>query len=96
MLKKAGVLTVEINEEKLNEIVKSEVKAHLNNSHKLNKIFYTMKDLSYLTGLSEGSIYKYIFPDPHLPKRKIGNKWLFKAEQTDTFLNNWIDQFPDQ
>lgn len=95
MEKNKGKFILEIDENEVHKVIKEEVKANFDKTKELNKIFYTMKELSYLTGLSESAIYKYMFTDPRLPKRKVGRKWLFKAELMNEFLNNWIDEFPD-
>lgn len=95
MIKSESKITIQMDKEIIDQIVKDEVKNRLEQQFELNKFFYTMKDLRFMTGLSEASIYKYMFPDPRLPKRKIGNKWLFKVNEMNDFLNIWIDQFPN-
>lgn len=94
MTNNLNLVKIEFDDDVLHRIFEEKIKEYLNQIKPVERIFYTMKDLSFLTGLSQATIYNKMINDPRLPKRKVGNKWLFKVEETNIFLDLWIDEFP--
>lgn len=86
------MINININTEQIEQLISEQISNQLIKIKFNQKLFYTIKDLIEITGLSEGSLYKYLLNEPGLNKYKVGNKWLFKKEETNLFLNEWIEK----
>lgn len=77
------IVKVEIDNEIIEVIVKSYVYKKIEEFSN-QKFFWTMTDLEYLTGCSEGYIKDKFFYDERFSRirRKVGRKWLFPADET--------------
>lgn len=91
------IFKVEIDNEVIEEIVKNYVYKKLEEFSN-QKVFWTMTDLEYLTGCSEGYIKDRFFYDDRFAmiRRKVGRKWLFPAEETEKFLLEWLKEQPNE
>ncbi|KFN91810.1 hypothetical protein [Tetragenococcus muriaticus] len=63
-----------------------------------NKIFYDLDNLVTITSFSKGHIMNAFFNDSRFRKirRKIGRKWIFPVQETNTFLKQWILEQPNE
>lgn len=87
------IINIDINTQLLESLLLNRIKDEFVETNIQKPMFYTVQDLVLLTGLSEGSIYKYLIENNEFPKYKLGRKWLFRKDETDEFLDNWIQQF---
>lgn len=55
-------------------------------------LFWDSRELERRTCMSWGTIQKEFFFHPDFPKRKVGGKWYFPAQETKDFLLNWLDK----
>ncbi|HZH60491.1 MAG TPA: group-specific protein [Metabacillus sp.] len=53
-------------------------------------VFWDTKELERRTCMCMNTIQKEFFYEPEFPKRKIGIKWYYPAQQTREFLEKWI------
>ncbi|SFK28368.1 hypothetical protein SAMN04488569_102022 [Marinilactibacillus piezotolerans] len=90
------LINIEIDHDQIETIILENIQQHLSNIDN-NKLFYTMEDLQEITGMSKGFIEIRFFHDPRFEKirRKVGRKWLFPVSQTRSFLNEWINEQPN-
>lgn len=90
-------LKIEIDEEMIEKLITEHIQEKLEEVSN-QKIFWTMTDLEYLTGCSEGYIKDKFFFDTRFEKirRKVGRKWLFPAEETKEFLLEWLKEQPSE
>lgn len=57
-------------------------------------VFWDANELKRRTCLSWNTIQDKFFYDPRFPKFKVGQKWLFPAEETKKFLLQWLREQP--
>lgn len=90
-------LKIEIDEEMIERLITEHVQEKLEEVSN-QKIFWTMADLEYVTGCSEGYIKDKFFYDKRFAKirRKVGRKWLFPADETKEFLLEWLKEQPNE
>lgn len=90
------LISVEIDYERVHQLVAQNIQEHLKSID--NKpVFYTLRDLGIITGMSRGFIESTFFHDPRFEqiRRKVGRKWLFPAKETRKFLEIWIQEQPN-
>lgn len=57
-------------------------------------VFWDANELKRRTCLSWNTIQDKFFYDPRFPKFKVGQKWMFPAEETKKFLLQWLREQP--
>ena len=57
-------------------------------------VFWDSKELMRRTCMSWNTIQDKFFFDPRFPKFKVGQKWMFPAEETKRFLLQWLREQP--
>ena len=57
-------------------------------------VFWDSKELMRRTCMSWNTIQDKFFFDPRFPKRRVGGKWMFPAEETKRFLLQWLREQP--
>lgn len=91
-----SLVNLNIDHEAIEKLILEKVQKHLSTIDN-NKVFYTMIDLQEITGMSKGFIEQRFFHDKRFEsiRRKVGRKWLFPVTQTRIFLNQWIEEQPN-
>jgi len=87
------MLTVQINESEVKEVVRQHVK-RLVDEVDSERVFWDAEELKRRVCMSWNTLQGSFFFDPRFPKRKIGGKWYFPARQTREFLEQWLDEQP--
>ena len=92
-----SIVSIEIDNEMIEKIVTERIEQRLKELDN-QKVFWTMVDLEYLTGCSEGYIKDKFFYDKRFERirRKVGRKWLFPADETKEFLLEWLKEQPNE
>lgn len=92
------LINVKINQEKIKNLAKERIESYLNKNQDIDKLFYTMKDLEYITGFSRGHIENHILHDPEFIyiRRKSGIQWIFPVEETRSYLKEWVKYLPNE
>ncbi len=64
----------------------------------LDKIFYSLDDLTHITSFSRSHIINTFFNDQRFRhiRRKVGRKWVFPVTETNEFLKTWITEQPNE
>lgn len=83
------MLTVQVDENLINEIVTNEVAKKVEASAHRHT-FWDMKELCRQTNMSENFIKEHFFYDEQFPKFRVGRKWLMPAKDTEKFLLAWL------
>lgn len=52
--------------------------------------FWDMNELCKQTKMTVNTVKDHFFYNDEFPKRKVGGKWYFPAEETREFLINWL------
>lgn len=86
-----------IDEEMIEKIIIEQAQSKIEELDS-ERVFWTMKDLEYVTGCSEGYIRDKFFYDDRFKeiRRKSGRKWLFPAKKTKEFLLEWLNEQPNE
>jgi len=84
-----------------NRILKQKIEKKIDEKIKdveVDKLFYCLDDLVSITSFSRGHIFNTFFEDTRfkLIRRKVGRKWVFPVEQTNTFLKQWLTEQPHE
>ena len=87
------MLTIQVNDQEIEQIFLNEVKKRLDQLEK-QQVFWDMKTLCKVTCMSENFIKDQFFYDPRFPKFRVGKKWLFPAKETEEFLLMWLKEHP--
>ena len=53
-----------------------------------SKEVMTLREASQYLGISPDTLYKYVSEEPHFPAFKLGNRWRFKKD----LLDRWMDR----
>jgi hypothetical protein len=85
------MITVHVDEEEVRKIALERIEQILKDVNK-ELVFWDRKELMRRTCLSWNTIQEYFFYDPRFPKYKVGSKWIFPAEDTKTFLLEWLKE----
>ncbi|BAK94238.1 hypothetical protein KV134_08550 [Tetragenococcus halophilus] len=90
-------LNIQINEEALESQIIEQIKLKIK-AFDDNKIFYDLDDLVTITSFSKGHIMNTFFNDPRFRqiRRRVGRKWVFPVQETNTFLKQWILEQPNE
>lgn len=83
------MISVNLDEVKVTEIMKSEIQKHLAELER-QQTFWDSDDLKKHVRMSWNTIQDTFFHDPGFPKVKIGGKWLYPAKETEQFLLDWL------
>lgn len=75
----------ELDEERLEEIYREEVRMHLQQLEQ-ERIYWTLKDLQHETGLSMPYIREHILFDPSFPAWREGKMWRILAGDARIYL----------
>lgn len=85
------MITVQVDEEHMDQIVREELKNKLETlTHR--HTFWDIKELARQTSMSESFIKQQFFYDERFPKRRVGKKWLMPAAETEAFLLAWLQE----
>lgn len=85
------MISVNIDKEAVDEIVRAEIKKTLNEiTHR--HTFWDFKELCRQTNMSSTFIKEHFFFDPRFPKYRVGRKWLMPARETEEFLLVWLKE----
>lgn len=76
---------IELDEERLEEIYREELKAHLQRIEQ-ERAYWTLKDIRRETGMSEPYIREHILFDPEFPAWREGNQWRILAADARIYL----------
>lgn len=97
MLMKDSLISVSLNDKAIEEIISKNIQDKLEEMEN-QKVFYTMQDLEFITGCSEGYIKDKFFYDSRFAaiRRKVGRKWLFPTDETKQFLLQWLKEQPNE
>lgn len=92
-----SIVSFEVNNELIEKLVTEQINHRLKELDS-RKVFWTMSDLEYITGCSEGYIKDKFFYDKRFARirRKVGRKWLFPADETEEFLLEWLKEQPNE
>lgn len=85
------MLTVQLNEQKIEEIYVEELKKRLDQIE-AQLVFWDIKTLCKVTCMSEPFIKEHFFYDDRFPKFRVGKKWLFPAKECEEFLIKWLKE----
>lgn len=87
------MLQVNIDEQEVKQLCIEKIEELLKDVEK-DLVFWSRKELIRRTCLSWNTILDTFFYDPRFPKHKVGNKWLFPADETKKFLLKWLSERP--
>ena len=87
------MLTVEINENEVRDLYLEKLEEKIREVD-AEMVFWDSKELMRRTCLSWNTIQDKFFYDPRFPKFKVGQKWMFPAEETKKFLLQWLREQP--
>ena len=83
------MLTVQVNEEEMDDIIREEIKSKLSVlTHR--HTFWDLNELSRQTCMSIKFIRDNFFFNEDFPKFRVGRKWLMPAEETEQYLLAWL------
>lgn len=85
------MIEVSVDEIEVRKLALEKVEEHLKKMDQ-ELVFWDRKELIRRTCMSWSTIQKEFLYHPDFPKRKIGTKWLFPAEEAKQFLLNWLDE----
>lgn len=83
------MFTVNIDEETINLLIKSEINKRLDQLQE-KQTFWDTDDLKKHCRMSWNTIQDTFFHHPDFPKVKVGGKWLYPAKETQAFLLCWL------
>lgn len=91
------IIKVEIDKDMLEEKIEKKLDSKLE-TIEVHKLFYCLDDLVAITSFSRGHIFNTFFDDPRFKalRRKVGRKWVFPVEETNSFLKQWIIEQPHE
>lgn len=87
------MLTVEINENEVRNLYLEMLEEKIREVD-AEMVFWDANELKRRTCLSWNTIQDKFFYDPRFPKFKVGQKWMFPAEETKKFLLQWLREQP--
>lgn len=82
-------VSVNVDENEIRELCKQRI-SELVQKVDAEYVFWDANELKRRTCMSWTFIQDQFFFDPRFPKHKIGGKWLFPAEETRSFLEQWL------
>ena len=85
------MLTVNLDESAVNEMLKVEIKKHLEKLEH-QQTFWDSDDLKKHCRMSWNTIQDTFFHEPDFPKAKIGGRWLYPAKEAEQFLLSWLNE----
>lgn len=85
------MIHIQVDEEAIKRMYEEAIEKKVNELDE-ELVFWDSKELRRRTCLSWNTIQDTFFHDPKFPKAKIGGKWLFPADETKEFLNNWLTE----
>ncbi|MCR1833169.1 group-specific protein [Oceanobacillus caeni] len=85
------MVEIKLDENEIRKVYREELDKHLK---KLDNelLFWDTATLCKKTNLSINTIKELFFYDPDFKKFKVGNKWLYPADETKKFLLDWIER----
>jgi hypothetical protein len=94
---KGGIcmLNIQIDEQEVKQLYLEKLEEKVKEVDK-ELIFWDRKELLRRTCLSWNTILEKFFYDPRFPKYKVGQKWLFPAEESKKFLLKWLSEQPNR
>lgn len=87
------MLTVKIDEQEVRDLYLEKLEEKIKEIDS-ELVFWDTNELKRRTCLSWNTILDKFFYDPRFPKFKVGNKWMFPAEETKRFLLQWLREQP--
>lgn len=87
------MLTVKIDENEVRELYLERLEEKIKEIDN-ELVFWDTNELKRRTCLSWNTILDKFFFDPRFPKFKVGQKWMFPAEETKKFLLQWLREQP--
>lgn len=87
------MLNIEIDENEVRELYLKRLEEKIKEIDN-ELVFWDTNELKRRTCLSWNTIQDKFFYDPRFPKFKVGQKWLFPAEETKKFLLQWLREQP--
>lgn len=87
------MLNIQIDENEVEKIYLEKLDEKIKDIDK-DLVFWDTNELKRRTCLSWNTIQERFFFDPRFPKFKVGGKWMFPADETKTFLLQWINEQP--
>ena len=87
------MLNIEIDENEVRELYLERLEEKIKEIDN-ELVFWDTNELKRRTCLSWNTIQDKFFYDPRFPKFKVGQKWMFPAEETKKFLLQWLREQP--
>ena len=85
------VVEMKVNSGKLEGWCREEIRDQIRTLD-LDLVWWDTKELTRRTCLSFPTIKEHFFYHPDFPKKQVGQKWMYPAEETRSFLLNWLNQ----
>lgn len=85
------MLNVQIDEQEVKKLAIEKIEEMLKDVEK-DLVFWSRQELIRRTCLSWNTIQEHFFFDSRFPKYKVGNKWVFPADETKRFLLTWLSE----
>ncbi|WP_096199485.1 group-specific protein [Bacillus sp. FJAT-45350] len=83
------MLNVQVDTEEVRQLYLEKLEEKVKEIDK-ELVFWDTNELKRRTCLCWNTIQKEFFFHPEFPKYKVGNKWMFPAEDTKKFLLTWL------
>lgn len=87
------MIEVKINESEVRELTLEKIEERLKQVD-TELVFWDRNELMRRTCMSWTFIQQQFFYDERFPRRRVGKKWLFPAEETKRFLLQWLAEQP--
>ncbi|RKO63230.1 group-specific protein [Caldibacillus debilis] len=85
------MLSIQIDEQEVKHILLEKLEEKIKEID-TELVFWDSKELMRRTCMSWNTIQKEFFFDPRFPKFKVGGKWYFPAQETKSFLLEWLKE----